>query len=339
MAASEVSQTALWREASAIPDALARTVEEADGFGEVAAFLSEPGFERVVVTGNGAALYASYALWTAALASEAPRAEVVVVPAGLLAAGTARLRAGDRLLAVSSSGELRDVVELLAREAGLRYGAVTTAPRSTIGAGAAACAIVQVESQEAVTHTQAYCGNVVTLLAVWARVMGDGTLARAVETAPAACKAALALAAGLTAPEPPRAAIAFGSGFAWPAALETALLLKEVARVPAEGLETREGATSGMYALAGGDLAVSLPTGQDRLLDEAERTCRAAGATVLRLEGGAGADPRLAAVTTFPAALALAVSLGLRAGHDVDHPAWTEAYYATARVTTNTEVA
>jgi glucosamine--fructose-6-phosphate aminotransferase (isomerizing) len=339
MAASEVSQTALWREARAIPDALARTLEQAEGFEDLAALLAEPDVRRVVVTGNGAALYAAYGLWTAALATQVPGPEVVVVPAGLLAAGSAPLRRGDRLLVVSSSGELRDVIELLEREAGVRYGAVTAAPASTIGAGAAARAVAQVVSQQAVTHTQAYCGNVVALLAVWARAAGDETLAEAVDTAPAACEAALALAAGLTTPEQPRTAIAFGSGFAWPAALEAALLLKEVARLPAEGLETREGATSGMYALADGDLAVSLPTGPDRLLDEAERTCRAAGATVLRLEGGALADPRLAPVTTFPAALALAVSLGLRAGHDVDHPAWVEAYYATARVTTNTEVA
>jgi glutamine---fructose-6-phosphate transaminase (isomerizing) len=338
MAARDVSQTVLWREASAIPDALARTLEQREGFDDLAALLAEPDVRRVVVTGNGASLYAAHALWTAALASEAPGPEVVVVPAGLLAAGSAPLRPRDRLLVVSSSGELRDVIEALERKAGVRYGAVTAAATSTIGAGAAARAVVHVSSQEAVTHTQAYCGNVAALLAVWARVVDDKTLAEAVETAPAACEAALALATGGAAPEQPRTAIAFGSGFAWPAALEAALLLKEVARVPAEGLETREGATSGMYALADGDLAVSIPTGTDRLLEEAERTCRAAGATIVRLEGGALADARLAPVTSFPAALALAVDLGLSAGHDVDHPAWIDAYYATARVTTNTEV-
>jgi glucosamine--fructose-6-phosphate aminotransferase (isomerizing) len=342
MAASEVSQTALWREATAIPHALARTLEQAQGFDELAALLGEPSVERVVATGNGAALYAAYVLWTAALAGEAPRPEVVVVPAGLLAAGAVRLRPGDRLLVVSSSGELRDVIELLERDPGIRYGAVTAASESTIAAHAAARAVVRVESQAAVTHTQAYCGNVVALLAVWARVVGDEALLRVVAHAPAACEAALALATFPAPPTPPRTAIAFAGGVAWPAALEAALLLKEVARVPAEGLETREGATSGMYALSQGDLAVSLPTGPDRLLEEAERTCRAAGADVVRLDGGALADPRLAAVSTFPAALALAIGLGLRAGHDVDSPAWLEAYHATARVPTRrstTEVA
>ena len=78
-------------------------------------------------------------------------------------------------------------------------------------------------------------------------------------------------------------AIAFGSGPAWAAALEAALLLKEVAGVPTEGVETREGATSAMMALGPGDLALSLPTrADDELLAEAEEICAGQGARVLR---------------------------------------------------------
>ena len=47
----------------------------------------------------------------------------------------------------------------------------------------------------------------------------------------------------------PADAVVFGSGPAWAAALEAALLLKEVSGMPAEGVETREGATSTMMAL------------------------------------------------------------------------------------------
>ncbi len=43
---------------------------------------------------------------------------------------------------------------------------------------------------------------------------------------------------------------------AWAAALELALMLKEISRVPAEGVETREGATSAMFGLARGHLMV-----------------------------------------------------------------------------------
>jgi glucosamine 6-phosphate synthetase-like amidotransferase/phosphosugar isomerase protein len=129
-------------------------------------------------------------------------------------------------------------------------------------------------------------------------------------------------------------AIVFGSGPGWAAALEAALLLKEVAGIPAEGVETREGATSAMMALGPGALALSLPAGDgDPLLAEAEEICAGQGATVLRAPGGEGVDRRLAAVTTFPAAAALAMRIGLERGLDVDKPAWTDAYYRVARGT------
>ncbi len=70
----------------------------------------------------------------------------------------------------------------------------------------------------------------------------------------------------------------------------------------------------------------------DRLAAGAENVCRRTGATVLAVPGGELGDRRVAALTTFPAALALAATLGTRAGIDVDDPDWAAAYYATARV-------
>ena len=122
-----------------------------------------------------------------------------------------------------------------------------------------------------------------------------------------------------------------GGGAAWAGALEAALTLKEIARVPAEGVETREGATSAMFGLDRGHLMVSLDPAGDAAGDEAVRLCAATGAATLRLPEVADADPRLALVTSAPAAAALAAVLALRGGHDVDHPTWTDAYYATAR--------
>ncbi|MGH3102685.1 MAG: hypothetical protein ACRDN6_01130, partial [Gaiellaceae bacterium] len=67
-----------------------------------------------MAAGNGASLYVVQALWLASLRSSATGVpEVVAVPAGLLGTGGFAWREGDRLLAVSSSGELRDVVEAL----------------------------------------------------------------------------------------------------------------------------------------------------------------------------------------------------------------------------------
>jgi fructoselysine-6-P-deglycase FrlB-like protein len=329
--------TQIWQDARELPQTLQTTLDRAEGFAETAALLGHEGVRRIVATGNGAAYYAAHALWLASLEGKPAAAEVVAVPGGLVARGRFEWRPGDVLLAVSTSGEFRDVVEATrGGRAPKPYVAITSTPDSTIGNGAGARALVHVASQRAVTHTQAFCGNVLAALAVWTEVVDDGALRRAVEEAPQACARALAEAeewADAAAEEAgaPRAAIAFGSGPAWAAALETALLLKEIAAVPTEGVETREGATSAMMALGSGHLVVSLPTGEDPLVEEAEKACRGRGATVLRVPGGEQADRRLAAITTFPASLALAVRLGLGAGLDVDHPSWTDAYYTVAR--------
>lgn len=326
--------TRLWAEARGLPSSLRSTVSEAEGFDDLAALLRSA--RRVVATGNGASYYAAHALWLASCHPAArPGPEVVAVPAGLIAAGAFAWRAGDVLLVVSSSGELRDLVVALEHDAPEAVGAITSTSGSTIEARAAASALVAVESQDAVTHTQAYAGNVAAALDVWARVTGDGGLRAAVAGSPGMVAASLddaeAWIEAMEAPPAPVAAIAFGSGPAWAAALEASLLLKEVARVPAEGMETREGATSGMYGLGPGQLVLSLPIGTDPLLDEAEELRAATGAQVLRAPAVSGADRRLAALALFAAPLALAVSIGCAAGLDVDRPDWSEAYLATAR--------
>jgi hypothetical protein len=89
-----------------------------------------------------------------------------------------------------------------------------------------------------------------------------------------------------------------------------------------------------MFGLDRGHLMVSLDPDGDPLGDEAVRLCAAAGATTLRFPATARADARLAFITTLPAAAALAAELAVNAGHDVDKPAWTDAYYETARSAT-----
>jgi fructoselysine-6-P-deglycase FrlB-like protein len=327
--------TGLWADTREIPVAVARTVEAADGFAEVADLLGRPQVRRVVASGNGASYYAASALWLASLVGpDGP--EVVSVPAGLLARDAFRWRDGDVLLAFSSSGELRDLLEALDGRAPSPYALVTASPTSRLAVSAGARALVEVVSQRAVTHTQAYCGSVAAALAVWAEVTGDGSLRAALAGLPAVLERLVSTApesrAGLarTVVEAP-AAVAFGTGPAWAAALEAALLLKEVARVPAEGVETREGATSAMFGLSPGHLVLSLAGAGDPLGIEAEEICRARGASVVRVEGVDSADIRLAAVTTFPAVVALTEWIGLERGLNVDAPDWVDPYYRVAR--------
>ncbi len=325
--------TALWRETCAVPAILEQSAGDREGVAAVARLLGTPDVRRVVATGNGAAYYAAMALWLASLGGRSGP-EVVCVPAGLLARGAFAWREGDILLAFSSSGEMRDVIEALDAGAPSPFAAITASPTSTIGSRADAIALAAVASQEAVTHTQAFCGNVVAGLSVWARVTSDDALAAALDALPGVVAGAIESAEGWALELPdlrPTAGIVFGSRHAWAAALEGALLLKEVAAIPAEGVETREGATSAMYALSPGHLVVSLPTAGDTLLEEAETICATRGAIVLRAPGGDLADARLSAVTAFPAVVALAARLGVESGLDVDKPAWTDAYLAVAR--------
>ncbi|MEI7761449.1 MAG: hypothetical protein WCJ67_11920 [Thermoleophilia bacterium] len=326
--------TNLWHETSAIPSTLGRTLADTEGFAAVAHLVGTNDVRRIIATGNGAAYYAATALWLASLEGR-PGPEVLCLPAGLLARGAFSWRTGDVLLAFSASGEMRDVIEAIDAGAPKPFAAITASPNSTIGSRAEAVALVTVASQHAVTHTQAFCGNVVAALSVWAAVTEDTALQAAICGLPdimaAAVESAEAWAMNLPDLMSPTAGIVFGSRHAWAGALEGALLLKEVAGIPAEGVETREGATSAMYPLGPGHLVVSLPTAGDTLLDEAEGICAARGATVLRAPGGDLTDARLSAVTSFPATVALAARLGVEAGLDVDSPAWTDAYYAVAR--------
>jgi fructoselysine-6-P-deglycase FrlB-like protein len=336
-AASEVNgrliETGLWREARGIPDALERTLGEASGFGDVVDLMR--GSRRIVVTGNGASYYAALTFWLASLDDKVPPLDVVAVPAGLLAAGEFVWRDGDLLFALSSSGDLRDILAALDAGAPRPYAALTANLDSPIGRHAGAAALVHVATKDASTHTQGYCGAVLAALALWGLLSGDTGIANTVHEAPGRVADALAAApswaAGVADGLPrPSAALAAGSRFAWPAALEAALLLAEVAGIPSQGLETREGSTTGMYALGAGTLALALAPGTDPLLDDAERVWRQAGADVVRAPDPGG-DELLAAVTMFPAALALAIELALRADRDVDRPHWVEAYNRAAR--------
>jgi glucosamine 6-phosphate synthetase-like amidotransferase/phosphosugar isomerase protein len=332
--------TGLWADVQEVPDALTATLEAAEGVAEAAALLRSEEVERVVAIGNGAAYYVAHALWLASLESSARAGpSLVALPCGVAVSEQFAWRSGDAVLAISSSGEFRDVVQIAQRRRARWCVAITADGRSSLARAATATVRQHVESQRAVTHTQALCGAYAIGLALWAAVADDDGLGAIAGAAPDAAARSIGLAEAwapdaLAGRTPPVAAVAAGGGTAWAAALELALMLKEIARVPAEGVETREGATSAMFGLDRGHLMVSLDPAGDPLGDEALRLCAATGAETLQLPSVAGADPRLAPITTLPASAALAAQLALAAGHDVDHPTWTNAYQATARSAT-----
>ena len=203
--------------------------------------------------------------------------------------------------------------------------------------------MVPIRAQRAVTHTQAYVGNVLA--------------------------AAAALAAGSRAPDlgleadalPDLVARWFSEGESWAAGLLGPLDLPSAAdrlrsrrrlargtrdgaaaeggrRVPAEGMETREGATSGMYALAprppGRLAAHPAPT---RTRARPRRSAPPTGARVRPAPGAAdGERSRRSDARPSRRRSRLAARLGRDAGLDVDQrrPATAAYYPATARTGT-----
>jgi fructoselysine-6-P-deglycase FrlB-like protein len=322
----------LWNEACGIPDAISATLDLRQGFDAALEALSGGGVRRIIATGNGASYYAAMALWLASLEASGP--DVVAVPAGVVARSGFQWRDGDVVLAISSSGEFRDVIAAV--QQGTMAVAITASGRSPLARHARASAIAQLGAQQSATHTQGYVANLTVALALWADLTGDsvlrGALARCSDGAAQVLRDARSWATSVAGKlDLPPAAVAFGSGPAWAASLEAALLLKEVARIPAEGVETREGATSAMYGISPGHLALSVACGDDPLLAEAESMCESAGADVIRLTGSEVSDPRVAAILSFPSALALAIALAEKSGLDVDTPWWARAYEQTAR--------
>ena len=330
--------TGLWLDVRELPELLQATLDQEQGFSDVAGLLRGRGVERIVITGNGASYYVALALWLTATGESADSPPVMAVPAGLLLSGGCRWRPGDALLVVSSSGELRDIVEFTRSDNRPRPLAVITGtPSSTIAREANACAVVPHAVQRAATHTHAFCGAVLAGLEIWAQVAADSELRNVVRGASDACARALHgvdrwmdQAAQVT---DRGSCVVFGTGVAWAAALEGALLLKEVAQIPAEGAETREAATSLMPAATAGTLVLALPTGHhvDPLAYEAARVLAARGAEVLVVPGSEGQDRRLSPVTSFPYFAALAIERGLRKGLNVDSPDWLDSYKVTAR--------
>jgi fructoselysine-6-P-deglycase FrlB-like protein len=324
-----VRDTAVWRAVEGLPEALAATISDVDGLDAAAAALARPDVHRILVTGNGASYYAGLATWLASLETSA---NVQCVPSGLLRRIEAR--PGDAVLAVSVSGEFRDLVEAVADDLLPRpLVAVTAGPGSTLGAHADAVARLRIGDVGTETHPQDFCTATVACLSILARLTGDTELRGLVESSPERVRATTAaVESWLPELAPPAAAVVAGHGPAWAGALELALLLKEIARIPAEGLETREAATSALTGLRPDCLVVALESDGDPFLAEAERLWSTAGSEILRIPFGRGTDPRVVPVTSFPAGAALAIALAHAAGLDPDHPWWVEHYLSTARV-------
>ena len=149
-----------------------------------------------------------------------------------------------------------------------------------------AVVLQQVHSQRAVTHTQALAGAY--------RAGGrEGGIAGVVDAAAQAVAEAETWAASLcwarlaAGGDRGRRRRGVGGG------ARAGAMLKEISRIPAEGVETREGATSAMFGPTAGPDGVARPR-RHPLGDEAARLCAAAGrrrCASARRAGGARLAP------------------------------------------------
>ncbi len=217
MTTLDLTGTALWQDLCETPETVAATLDDATGHAELAHLLASHRPGRIVATGNGASFYVATALWVASLSTQLV-APVVAIPAGLLATDTFTLRSDDLLLAFSTSGELRDLVELAngPQRAGA-FALVTSTPSSTLAAQADVVALVEVRNQRAVTHTQAYLGAAAVALDVLGRASGDSSLRAAADAMSTALSAQMVGAPQWAnevweGPSTPRAAVVFGTG-------------------------------------------------------------------------------------------------------------------------------
>ena len=254
--------------------------------------------------------------------------------------GAFQWRPGDVLLAFSSSGEMRDVIEALDAGAPTPFAAITASPdidnriagrrdrarhRRITGCDHPHAGFLR-ERRRSALGLGRRDGRRRTARPAIRRSRPDRRSRGRERAEPWATE--------LPDLRAPSAGIVFGSRHAWAGALEGALLLKEVSGIPAEGVETREGATSAMYPLRPGHIVVSLPNRMGtpcsrrprRSAPPAAPPCSALPAEISRIRGSAQSQP-----SRPPSRSPLGSAS--RRGLDVDSPAWTDAYYAVARGT------
>ena len=293
---------------------------------------------RIVATGNGAAYYVAHALWLASLEARAAGPPIVAVPGGLVVRERLPLAAGRR----GARGVLVGRVPRRGRDRAARRRAPVRGDHRERGVVARrrrrpprSCS--SVATQRAVTHTQALAGAYASGLALWAAVTGDdgwlgaGGRARRGRAGDRRGARRGPPAGSVRADRRDRRRRRAGVGGRARARADAQgdLAHPRRGRRDARGRDVRD-----VRARPRAPDGLARPRG-DPLGDEAMRLCAAAGATTLRLPGVARRGP--AAGRRSPRCRPSPRSrptLALAGGHDVDHPAWTDAYYETARSAT-----
>jgi glucosamine--fructose-6-phosphate aminotransferase (isomerizing) len=335
------------------PAAIRATVDAVGGPArDVAARWRSSRVRRVHVIGNGTSFHsslASAALYRRHAGPDDPA--VVPLTAADFVTYPPALGAGDAIVGISSSGEFKDVVVAAERHRGrVPFGAIVHVPGSTL-TGLASDVLLSAGGPSTVpvmtkTYSATLAATELLLLELLGPEAGDAlraALLRAADAAEAAIHAAEPLveplADGL---RDARHLFVTGGGLGYPAALEAALKLKEMALVHAEGAEAWE-MTSGAATMLGPDAVVIAlaPAGPARaalgelLTHAAEWGARTievgperlvASSTLLPLPADAEEDH--APLSAVPPVALLAFALARARGANPDRPDWIERYHS-----------
>jgi glucosamine--fructose-6-phosphate aminotransferase (isomerizing) len=335
------------------PAAIRATVEAAGAHvRSVAAELRAAGVRRVWVIGNGTSFHSSLHAAGLARRLSGPDGPIAVpVTAGDFRTFRPRLGREDAIVGVSASGEFRDVLGVFEEIRGrVATVGIVHVPGSSITRVADHVILSAGGPSSSPVMTKTFSSTLSATILMLGAIVGDEALLEvSAGLRLAADHADLAIADAWPLVEVIAAELAdaehlfvVGGGLAYPAALEAALKLKEMALVHAEASETWEMASGPATIVGPGTVVISLaPNGAARAAtDDVVRHCREWGARVIEVAPGravpdsrllaipAGADERFAPLTAVPPVALLAYVLAGLRGATPDRPTWTERYHS-----------
>ncbi len=318
----------------------------------VAAELRAAGVRRIWVIGNGTSYHSS--LHAAGLVRRlSGPGDTIAIPvtAGDFRTFRPTLGPGDAIVGVSASGEFRDVLGVFEEVRGrIATVAIVHVPGSSITRVADHVVLSAGGPSDSPVMTKTFSSTLSATILMLAAIVGDEALLEVTAgLSQAADHADRVIADAWPVVEEIAAELAdaehlfvVGGGLAYPAALEAALKLKEMALVHAEASETWEMASGPATIVGPGTVVISLaPDGAAKAAtDDVVRHCREWGARVIEvapvravpdsrlLAVPAGVDERFAPLSVVPPVALLAYVLAGLRGATPDRPGWTERYHS-----------
>ena len=334
------------------PAAIRSTVAEAEAqVRAAAAALLSRGVRRIWIIGNGTSYHSS--LHAAGLARRLAGPDdpmVVAVTAGDFVTFPPKLGQHDAIIGVSASGEFRDVLGVFQTVRGrIPTVGIVHVPGSSLTRVADYSILSAGGPSLTPVMTKTFSSTLSATLLMVGAIYGEATLAQVTAgLLVAADHADRAIAEARPVVDQLAQQLlgvehffVIGGGLAYPAALEAALKLKEMALVHAEASETWEMASGPATMVGPGTVILSLaPDGAARAATEAVvRHCRDWGADIVEVASTravadsallpipVGVEEQFAPLTVVPPVALLAnVLAGLR-GATPDQPQWIERYH------------